>query len=151
MTATQLEEVLEKADPGVSGVYVVKAITQSKTGDGKEWFKMHWQGYSKSASTWRPVEHLVEWGASAMVAEFRASQKPYLVRQLHCDEVTLAVMELMQRHHLTRSVEFYGIVQRYKKEFDGVQDKRLQELHGKEYQDVLCSRQSVPLQIKVLG
>ena len=144
-TATQLEEDLEKADPGISGVYVVKAITQSKTVDGKEWFKIHWQGYSKSESTWEPVEHLVEWGASAMVAEFRASQKTYMVRQLHCDEVTLAVMELMQRHHLTRSVEFY--VQRYKKEFDGVQDKRLQELHGKEYQDVLRSRRSVPLRM----
>ena len=78
-----------------------------------------------------------------MVAEFRASQKPYMVRQLHCNEVPLAVMELLQRHHLTRSVEVY--VQRYKKEFDGVQDKRLQDLHGKEYQDVFCSRRSVPL------
>ena len=46
-----------------------------------------------------------------MMAEFRASQKTYMVGQLHCDEVTLAVMEWMQRHHLTRSVEFY--VQRY--------------------------------------
>ena len=59
-TAKQLEEDLEKADPGISGVYVVKAITQSKTVDGKEWFKIHWQEYSKSESTWEPVEHLVE-------------------------------------------------------------------------------------------
>ena len=61
-TAKQLEEDLEKADPGFSGVYVnvAKAITQSKTVDGKEWFKIHWQGYSKSESTWEPVEHLVE-------------------------------------------------------------------------------------------
>ena len=43
-TAKPLEEDLEKADPGASGVYVVKAITQSKTVDGKGWFKMHWQG-----------------------------------------------------------------------------------------------------------
>ena len=96
-------------------------------------------------STWEPVEHLVEWAASAMVAEFRASQKTYMGRQLHRDEVTLPVMELMQKHHLTRSVEFY--VQRYKTEFGGVQDKRLQELHGKEYQDVLRSRRSVPLRM----
>ena len=54
-------------------------------------------------------------------------------------------MELMQRHHLTRSVEFY--VQRNTKEFGGVQHKRLQELHGKEYQDALRSRQSVPLRM----
>ena len=63
------QEGLEKAGAGVSGVYVVKAITQSTTVDGKEWFKMHWQGYSKSESTWEPVEHLIEWGlwgASAM-------------------------------------------------------------------------------------
>ena len=43
---------------------------------------------------------LVEWGVSAMVAEFRASQKPYMVGKLHCDEVTLAVMESMQGPHL---------------------------------------------------
>ena len=65
------------------------------------------------------------------MAEFRASQKTYMVRQLHCDEVPLAVMELLQRHHLTRSVTF--CVQRYKKELDGVQDQMPQELHGKEY------------------
>ena len=55
-----------------------------------------------------------------MVAEFRASHKPYMViiRQLHCDEVALSVIELMQRHHLTWSVEFY--VHRYTKEFDGI-------------------------------
>ena len=144
-TAKQLEEDLEKADPGVSGVYAAKAITQFKTVDRKEWFKIHWQGHSKSESTLEPVDHPVHvvWGASAMVAEFRASQKTYMVTQLHCDEVTLAVMEVMQRHHLSRSVEFY--VQRYKEAIDGVHDKRLQELHGNEYQDVLRSRRSVPL------
>ena len=38
-------------------------------------------------------------------------------------------------------------MQRYKKELDGVQDKGLKELHGKEYQDVLRSRRSVPLRM----
>ena len=59
-------------------------------------------------------------------------------------------MEVMQRHQLTRSVGFY--VQRYKKEFGRVQDKRLQELHGKQYQDDIVlhsmhSRRSVPLRM----
>ena len=34
-----------------------------------------------------------------------------MVKQLQLDETTLAVMELMQRHNLTRSVDFY--LQRY--------------------------------------
>ena len=154
-TAKQLEEDLQKADPGVSGVYVVKVITQTKTVDGKEWFKIHWQGYSKSESTWEPVEHLVEWGLTGEPVLLWLSSGPprkliiiiIMVRQLHCDEVTLAVMELMRRHHLTSSVEFY--VQRYTQAVGGVQDTRLQELCGKEYQGVLCSRPrlSVPLQM----
>ena len=35
----------------------------------------------------------------------------------------------------------------HKTQFDGVQDKRLKELYVKEYEDVLCSRRSVPLRM----
>ena len=68
-----------------------------------------------------------------------------MARQLHLDEDTLAVMELMQRHGLKRSVEFY--LQKYKKGLSGVSDRRLQELHGKEYEAVRKNKKTVALRI----
>ena len=61
------------------------------------------------------------------MTEFRAKQGGYMARQLHLHEDTLAVMELMQRHGLKRSVEFY--MQRCKMEFAAwsVRYRRLQE------------------------
>ena len=64
-TAEQLDADMELLEPGPSDVYVVKEILQSKTVDGAEWYKVHWEGYAKRDATWEPAEHLPEWGADA--------------------------------------------------------------------------------------
>ena len=136
---------MELLEPGPSAVYVVKEILQSKTVHGSKWYKVHWEGYAKSDATWEPAKHLTEWGVDALVAEFRMKQRGYMAMQLHLDEETLAVMELIQMHGLKRSVEFY--LQKYKKECTGVSDRRLQELHGKEHAAVRKNKTTVALRI----
>ena len=68
-----------------------------------------------------------------------------MARQLHLDEDTLDVMELMRRHGLKMSVEFY--LQMCKKEFAGVSDRMLQELHGKAYEEVKKNKKLVALRM----
>ena len=61
---------------------------------------MHWEGCARRDATWETTKHLTKWGAGALVAECRLKQRGYMARQLHLDEDTLAVIELMQRHGL---------------------------------------------------
>ena len=145
-TAEQLDADLKLLlEPGPSDVCVVKEILQSKTVDGEKWYKVYWEGSVKRDATWEPTTHLTEWGADTLVAEFRLKQRSYMARQLHLDEDTLAVMELMQRHGLKKSAEIY--LQRYKNELTGVSDKRLRELHGKAYEAVQKKKKMAALRM----
>ena len=65
----------------------------------------------KGMPPWSQQSTLLSGEQMPLVAEFRLKQRGYMAKQLHLGGDTLAVMELMQRHGLTISKEFY--LQRY--------------------------------------
>ena len=51
-------------------VYVVHKILKKRTLDGEIQYRVKWQGFKQSESTWEPAENLLEWGAADIVKEY---------------------------------------------------------------------------------
>lgn len=54
--------------------YYVDRILDKKTVDGRDFYLIHWQGYTDADNTWKPLECLT--GCDKALREFNESAKP---------------------------------------------------------------------------
>ena len=138
----------------VPEVYVVDKVVNVRVKSGEVEYKVRWQGYTTKEDTWEPADNLLQHGAQEAVAKFHAKHPDkvgkhvlcYMVMHLeYASEEEKAVEALLRQHKLKGSVGDW--LPSYRKELDTVIGKRLREVTGEEYKQVLKTQKVVKLRM----
>ena len=138
----------------VPEVYVVEKIKGMRVKAGEVEYRVKWKGWGSKDNTWEPKAHLVDFGSHEAVAEWHADNPDRpdpdgianaIMHVQQLDDDYQAVESLIRKHKLEGTVDDW--MPGYTDELNTVMKKRMREIHGSEYEDVMKNEKVVRLRM----